>query len=70
MPRTKEAVDESVFYSKHGFPQCIRAFDGTYVLIKQALENAADYINGQRRYTVNIRAVSDYKYCFTDVMIK
>ena len=34
MPRTKEAVDESVFYSKHGFLQCIRAIGGTYVLIK------------------------------------
>ena len=72
MSRTEEAVEESVskFFSKHGFPQCIRAIDGTHVPIKQPSENATDCINCKGRYTVNIQADADYKYCFTDVMIK
>ena len=62
MPRTEEAVEESVskFYSKHGFPQCIGAIDGAHVTIKQLSENAPDYINRKGRYTVNIQAVADY----------
>ena len=72
MPRTEETVEESVskFYQKHGFPQCIGAIDGTHVLIKQPSENATDYINHKRHYTVNIQVAADYKYCFTDAMIK
>ena len=32
MSRTKDAAEESVskFYSKHGFPQCIGAIDGSH----------------------------------------
>ena len=77
MPMTEEAVEESVskFSSKHGFPQCIdaaidQAIYGTHVTIKQPSGNETDYIIRKRRYTVNIQAVADYKYCFTDVMIK
>ena len=72
MPRTEETVEESVskFYQKHGFPQCIGAIDGTHVLIKQPSENATDYINHKRHYTANIQVAADYKYCFTDAMIK
>ena len=71
MPRTEKTVEESVskFYSKHSFPHCIGAIDGTHVPIKQPSENATDYINLKGYYTVNIQAVADYKYCFTDVMM-
>ena len=50
MPRTGEVVEESVskFYSKHGFPQCIGAIDGTHLAIKQPSENTADYINHKK----------------------
>ena len=72
MLRTKEAIEKSVlkFYSKYGFPQSIGAIDGTDVAIKQPSENATDYINRKGRYTVNIQAVVDFKYCLTDVMIE
>ena len=71
-PKTKEEVEESssLFYAKHGFPQCIGAIDGTHVPIKQPSENSTDYINRKGRYTLNIQAVADHRYCFTDVLIK
>ena len=57
MPRTEEAVEESVskFYSKHGFPQCIGAIEGAHVTIKKPSENATDYINCKGRYTVTFK---------------
>ena len=71
-PKTKEEVEESssLFYAKHGFPQCIGAADGTHVPIKQPSENSTEYINRKGRYTLNIQAVADQRYCFTDVLIK
>ena len=72
MPKTKEEVEEAAkqFFLKHGFPQCIGAIDGTHVGIKQPSENSTDYINRKGKYTLNIQAVADYKYCFSDVVIK
>ena len=72
MLRTEEAVEESVskFYLKYGFPRCIGAIGGTHLPIKQPSENATDYINRKGRYTVNIQAIADYKYCFINLMIK
>ena len=67
IPRTKEVVEDSASnsYSKHRFSQYIWAID---VGIKQPSENSTDYINRKGNYTLNIQAVIDYKYCFTDVM--
>ena len=33
------------FLSEHGFPQCIRAVDGTHIDIKQPTENYTHYLN-------------------------
>jgi hypothetical protein len=72
LPKTKEEVQEAVnmFYEKHGFPQCIGAIDGTHIFIKQPHENPTDYVNRKNRHSVNVQAVCDFKYCFTDVVIK
>ena len=58
-PKTKEEVEESssLFYAKHGFPE-------------QPSENSTDYIKRKGRYTLNIQAVVDHRYCFTGVLIK
>ena len=71
-PSTIEDVEQSVnlFYKYHGFPQCLGAIDGTHVNIKQPLENHTDYINRKGHYSLNIQVVCDYRYCFTDVVIK
>ena len=71
-PSTIEEVEQSVnlFYRYHGFPQCLGAIDGTHVNIKQPLENHTDYINRKGHYSLNIQVVCDYRYCFTDVVIK
>ena len=72
LSRTEEEVNEScsLFFEKHGFPQCLGAVDETYVTIKRLSEISTDYINCKGRYSLNIQAVADHKYCFIDVFIK
>ena len=71
-PKTKEEMEElsSLFYVKHGFPQCIGAIDGTHVPMKQPSKNSTNYKKRKGRYSLNIQAVADHRHRFTDVLIK
>ena len=72
LPKNETELHDAVtnFYNKHGFPQCFGAIDGTHIYIKQPSETPVDYLNRKNRYSLNVQALCDYKYCFTDVVIK
>ena len=55
---------------KTGFPQCIRAIDGTHIPNKRPSDNSSAYINRKGRYSLNVQAVADHNYGFIDVLIK
>jgi hypothetical protein len=72
LPQSEEEVKtlSSKFYVKHGFPQCLGAIDGTHIFIKRPGDSPTDYLNRKNRYSLNVQAVCDYRYCFTDVVVK
>ena len=72
LPVTEEDVEEKVkgFYNAFGFPQCIGAIDGTHIKIKQPKLNSTDYINRKSRFSLNVQACCDHRYCFMDVVVK
>ena len=69
---TEDAVKEKVknFFSSYYIPQCLGAIDCTHIDIEQPTLNPTDYINYKSRFSLNIRACCDYRYCFMDVMVK
>ena len=72
LPKSKEEVDlhTKEFEKKHGFPQCLGAVDCTHIFVRQPSKNPTDFINRKQRYSINVQAVSDYRYCFIGVVVK
>ena len=72
LPSTEEEVAEIVtqFYTSFSVPQCIGAVDGTHIDIKQPSENSTDFMNRKSRFSLNVHACCDYRYCFMDVVVK
>lgn len=72
LPFTEDAVEDKVtkFFGRYLVPQCLGAIDWTHIEIRQPLCNSTNYINRKSRFSLNVQAVCDYKYCFMDVVVK
>ena len=72
LPTTEGEVQElnEGYLEAHGFPQCIGAIDGTHIEIAQPSEQYSDFINRKGYFSLQVRAVRDYKYCFQEVVVK
>ena len=72
LPLTEEEVNDKTthFFECFSVPQCLGAIDGTHIEIKQPSNNSSEYINRKGRFSLNVQACCDYKFCFMDVVIK
>uniref|UniRef100_A0A1X7UYC9 Nuclease HARBI1 n=1 Tax=Amphimedon queenslandica TaxID=400682 RepID=A0A1X7UYC9_AMPQE len=71
LPLTEDAVGEKVdnSFKLYSILQCLGAIDCTHIDIKQPINNSTDYINCNSRFSLNVQACCDYKYCFMDVVV-
>ena len=54
----------------HSFQQCVGAINGTHIDITEPSERYPDFVNRKDYFSLYVRAVCDYKYCFQDVVVK
>ncbi|XP_043484696.1 putative nuclease HARBI1 [Leptopilina heterotoma] len=67
-PQREELVRiEEKFREMAGFPNTVRAIDGTHIQISAPPENAVSYINRKNVYSLNVQAICDCDLKFTDV---
>ena len=52
------------FHRLSGFPMCIGAMDGKYILIKAPINAKSEYHNDQGIHKIVLLAVCDAQYCF------
>ena len=72
VPSTEAAVSHHVtkFFDAFAIPQCLGAIDGTHIEVKRPKSDSTDYINRKGRYSLNVQACVNYRYCFMDVVVK
>lgn len=61
LPENKAEVEEMSpnFFEYHGFPQCIRAIDGTHIEIKEPKEHQSGFVNRKGYTSIHMQAVCD-----------
>lgn len=55
------------FQNKKGIPNCIGVIDGSHITILQPKENAADYCNRKKSYSIILQAVVTSNMRFTNI---
>ena len=70
LPTTENNVRELTNLETREFSQCIGTIDDTHIEITELNEHYSDYINRKGYFSLNIRVVCGYKYCFHNVVIK
>ena len=72
LPTAEGEVQELAdgYLEVHRFPQYIDAIGGTHIVIVETTEHYSDFINRKGYFSLNVRPVCDYKYCFQDVVVQ
>ena len=48
----------------------MRSSVSKHIFNKRLSENPTDFQTEKNRYSLNVQALCDYRYCFTDVVVK
>ncbi len=71
IPTDAELTDSvKHFEDELGFPQVLRAVDGTHIPVQQPNENSHSFFSYKMKYTLNAQAVCDSSGKFIDVDIR